>query len=314
MKQYFQQSGKGLGSDVILTIISEDSNSAHELLSEMWVKIAHFEEKFSRFLPDSELTHVNNKSGERVAISPEFEKLLRATVQISKKTNSLYNPFILPALQRAGYVGSWPDPQNSRKSTDYSAGIVPDVEHIVIQDGFATIQQNSALDFGGSGKGYLLDKLGDFLQDEVSGYWLSLGGDILCSGYDAAGFDWSVAIAHANGSGVIGSVINSNGEKLAIATSGTVKRKGTHKGKNWHHLIDPRTGLPAKTDVKTATICTSSALEADVFAKIIVIEGSEKTEKLIENYGLKSCATQLEAQTSSDTIRIFGSNIKSSHE
>ena len=65
-------------------------------------------------------------------------------------------------------------------------------------------------------------------------------------------------------------------ERGGVATSGKDYRRWLRDGKWQHHLIDPRTGLPAQTDVLSATVIAPTAFEAEVAAKVIALSGSEQ--------------------------------------
>jgi thiamine biosynthesis lipoprotein len=233
-------------------------------------------------LPDSELTNFNHDAGSKVKISPAFKQLLERAFEMSRVTDGLYNPFILPSLQRAGYLATWdkhadsPDPINftDRKSSQIDA--------LEIGPAWARIPSDTALDFGGIGKGYLLDHLSALIDvQNVPGYCFSLGGDIICRGVDLDGAPWHIAVEKAGAPGVnLDGFTNDGGGKLAVATSGTTKRRGTKDGVSWHHIIDPHTGRPARTQVLTATVSATDAVSADVFAKTIVITGASFAETL----------------------------------
>src|SRR5882757_10538330 len=102
-----QQTKVALGSDALLTLIVGDNEGAAAIFTELWQEIHLFEATFSRFQSDSELTYVNQGAGERTEASLEFLALARATKRMAEQTGGLYNPFVLPKLQAAGYKGSW---------------------------------------------------------------------------------------------------------------------------------------------------------------------------------------------------------------
>jgi thiamine biosynthesis lipoprotein len=293
-----QQSGYALGSDVLLTVLFDDITKAEATFKELWKQIKLFEEQFSRFLPNSELTHFNQMAGQRVKVSPGFKQLLQAAHDLCDFTGGLYNPFILPGLQRAGYVGSWPKP-DAPGDRDYRHRQTKVATSKITLDGnMAQIPADTALDFGGIGKGYLLDELVSWLKSQkINSYWLSLGGDIICSGSDVDGRPWKIAIQAAQQKDKVAGYIESEGPKMAVATSGVTKRRGVKDGKSWHHIIDPRTGLPAETDILTATVSVSKATEADVLAKCLVILGSRKGEEFIKQHDIASALIQCQDGT-----------------
>jgi thiamine biosynthesis lipoprotein len=302
-----QQTKKALGSDALMTIVVEESAFGEAMLIKLWKKIAAFEDRFSRFIADSELSEFNARAGEKVKVSNEFEKLLRACQELSSKTGGLFNPLVLPALQQAGYVGSWPDVDRYKDKLDYrSRSGVTTIEQLQMSNGHAQIPTNSALDFGGIGKGYLLDSLSSYLyRNGLRNYWLSLGGDIICAGKDSTDEPWSVDIQAAiRPEDSIGAITNKDTAPLAIATSGITKRKGVYGAKHWHHIIDPRTGRPSKTDMLTATISTNKAVKADVFAKCLVILGSDKASSFIKEHKIETVYLQTQ---DGEIIRYIGS-------
>jgi len=303
MSRRWQQTGRGLGSDIMLTILASDEDRAKQIFQVLWTQIQVFERRFSRFQKDSELSRFNSAAGTAQAISLPFRDLLLKTKEYALNTGGLYNPFILPALQRSGYKGSWPAPENVSSALDYSAGDVVPIGCLTITDGYATIPANTALDFGGIGKGYLLAQLADYLETKhVKNYWLSLGGDIVVSGFDEAERPWKIGIGQAQNTDEIADfIINETGERLAIVTSGVTKRQGS----GWHHLIDPRSGKPAKTDTLTATVSIHDPLAADVYAKCLVILGSEKAQTFIDTHKINSALLQLE-HNSTVGLKRFG--------
>ena len=279
----YQKQLYALGSDIYMTIVTENNSTyADNLFANLIELISKFEFNFSRFKSDSELTKFNEQAGLKTSISPAFKKILTTAKKISLQTNELYNPFILPALQKAGYLGSWPNPNKLIKGTDFSNRKSSGVNSLKIGTNWASIPKNTALDLGGIGKGYLLDELADYLNSKkLSGYWLSLGGDIVCDGHDAESREWSIDVQSATDLNNLIYKIHSNGEKKAIATSGIIKRQGNNHGVKWHHIIDPRTGLSANTKILTATVIAKFSMVADVYAKCIVIAGANQAKEYL---------------------------------
>lgn len=287
-----QQIRHALGSDVVLTLVVAETFDTDEVFHALWSEINLFEHTFSRFLDDSELTYVNQRAGELTEISSEFKALVETSMQLSEKTDGLYNPFVLPKLQAAGYKGSWPNPKLYDQQLDFSKRSIVPATALQLSADSVIIPPESALDFGGIGKGYLLDGLADMArQAGVKDFWFSLGGDIITSGYDVDKRPWQIAIQSVDPEKP-NLVIETDGQRMAIATSGTTKRAGTHHGKSWHHLIHPQTGQPANTDVLTATAVTKRAVDADVYAKCCVLLGSKQAKTQAKTYGLQAYVLQ----------------------
>lgn len=300
-----QQTGRALDCEVFLTLVLPDTFDSKELFGGLWSQINQFEQMFSRFLPHSELTNFNFHAGEEIGISPELRRILLKSKLMSRKTGGLYNPFILPALQKAGYVGSFDKSNALTSSPDFSCGrVITDYEKLTILKNTAKIPTKTALDFGGIGKGYLLDQLSKFLERQgVSRYWLSLGGDIICNGLDVDERPWQIIAVDALTGRDLADKISNDGKRRAIATSGIIKRQGKTSGKKWHHLIDPKTARPASTDILSATVVADEAAFADVAAKCLVIAGRSEAEKVAKLLLIRFMLLQLRSDDSSQTAK-----------
>ncbi len=263
-----QQRGKALGTDVSWSVVADDQQQANSIFLLIRSFIDDFEQRFSRFLPDSEVSKINAHAGELIACSEEFRELVRVAVDMQSYTEGLCSMLLLGEIQRAGYLGSWPQPD--------TLGQVPDLrdrharldDTITLKGDCITIPKNTALDFGGIGKGFALDKVADIIEmQDIYDYWVSLGGDIIARGVDDDGKSWQILL-EAIGTGVM--TVESGRNRTAVATSTILKRRG----EGWHHIIDPRTGKPAKTPLVSASVVAETGVLADVIAKSLLIKGN----------------------------------------
>ncbi len=293
-----------LGGPASIHLISEKNETELEaLLGTLWREIFYFEKKFSRFLPSSELTRFNKKAGTKVPISPAMHDVLSAAKHYADVTNDLYNPFILPALQRAGYKNSAADGYTADPAPDYTDRHVVKSVELQIGKNWALIPHGSAIDLGGMGKGYLLDRLTQLLKAEsLHGYWVELSGDIITYGYDETNSPIAVGIQNARDITQSRTDVHAvgTGGTMAVATSGTFKRDAHDSSQFTHHIIDPRSGSPAQTDVLLATVCAPSALAADIAASCAVIEGTQGAAAILRKLGCE--AWMIQYTTSSGSV------------
>lgn len=310
LTRYFQTK-LALGGDITIEIVSQDDAAAVDtLFADLWRVVFSFERSFSRFIPKSELTQLNRLAGLRFEITTEFENLLRTAKGLSQQTGGLYNPFILPALQQAGYRRSAVPGYENDAVDDYSRRRMATIDELKIGKNWAEIPTNTALDIGGCGKGYLADKLSEMLISlGENNFRLSLGGDIATCGADENGNNWLINIQDANNlSGSLEQMIKCPVERFAIATSGTFRRKTQAAGWDWHHIIDPISLRPANTDIRLATVCSGSAVEADVLASCAVIVGSVKALAFLREHNASSAL--LQAQNNDGVfVKRFGHDI-----
>ncbi len=288
-----QQHKHILGSEAYITLIGNAGQFLEMALEMLWQELTIFEHTFSRFLSDSELTYVNERAGLPTEVSTEFIALACTAQDYVKRTDGLYNPFVLPALQRAGYKGSWPHMDTQGEAPDFSERNFSKSLRLKIDGSNVTIPDHSALDFGGIGKGYALDQLGAILRRQgIENYWVSLGGDILASGTDIDGKSWQIPIGQALDEAITCAQLPVGPEPQAVATSGIVKRAGT----GWNHLIDPRTGHSTKTDILAASVVADSGVSADVYAKRLVLMGSREAPKFAKKLGILDYVLQIQSK------------------
>jgi thiamine biosynthesis lipoprotein len=301
----FQEKKIALGSEAVLTLVGDNPVQAHAILKELWQKIDQFEQRFSRFLTTSELTKINKRAGQKIKISEPMAMILRASKKISSETGGIFNPFILPNLVRAGYDRSW---TNQLPVPQLDASQLVSADEININGNTLTIPTQSALDLGGIGKGYLLDQLVTFTAPKFPNFWFSLGGDIIAGGHDLLGQPWQIGIASTQSPNItIAKVTIPAGQTLSVATSGVGKRRGTHDGRDWHHIIDPRTGQSAHSDIESVTICAPTGLQADVLASCAVILGSQLAPEFLNKNKIGSYLIQSKlSNNSSDRIQTMG--------
>ena len=98
-----QERRRALGSDAILTVTGDDTASIQMQFALLWRQVDVFESRFSRFIGTSELVHFNQAAGTSFPCSPEFIDILKAAKRWSQATGGVFNPFVLPVLEAAGY-------------------------------------------------------------------------------------------------------------------------------------------------------------------------------------------------------------------
>ncbi len=226
------------------------------------------EAALSRFRPSSELCHLNAHSGQWVRVLPIMFQVVAAAVDAAEKTGGLVNPLILPALEAAGYDHSF-DGDHFTPGAARPAAAVPDWRDIALDPVESTIRlpRNARIDLGGIAKGWAVQRLAERLS-AVGPCLVNAGGDMVARGtpVDSEVEGWLIKLP-IYGEPKIQLI------DAAVATSGTNRRRWVREGQELHHLIDPRTGLPAQGGVLTATVIAPDAVDAEAFAKAALISG-----------------------------------------
>ena len=213
---------------------------------ERWVR--SIAARITRFDESSELSRLNAAAA-WVDISPELEQLLRASLLAFEMSGGLVNVAVLPSMLAIGYTRPLTQgPTAAHLDQAHTAPFLPEV--LKVARGRARLAPNVRIDLGGIAKGWIADRLAARLGGHVL---VNLGGDLYARG------EWPVAIACKT-------YLLRN---LGAATSSTRKRRWG----DLHHLIDPRTGLPATTRVEEVSVVAETALDAEVLAKTVLISG-----------------------------------------
>lgn len=304
------EENEALGGTTTIGIVIEAGKPTDTLFAHVWRKTFQFEKRFSRFIPESELSQFNSGAGLKTPASPEFTAVLRAAQELTLRTGGLFNPFVLPALQRAGYIKSAIERYSEDDSPDYTDRQIVSPEKLELTEGWNRIPHGTAIDLGGCGKGYLADELGSYLRSEgVAGYWINISGDIATYGHDASGKPIVIAIQNAGKDAATKATVVCPPERFGVATSGTLRRPSQTDSMLGHHIIDPRTGKAADTDIKLSTVCAPTALEADVLASCAVILGSKAAPKFLKTQSVPAWYIQYVDESGDLRQTSFGTNI-----
>jgi thiamine biosynthesis lipoprotein len=242
-----------------------------------------WEQSLSRFRGTSELSRLNQGAGEPAAVSQPFWEVLQAALRAYEESGGLVSPAVYDALLAAGYTRSF-DPGSSPRPApieppaaaqpELLAGLQMDHRNRTV-----TLPAGLRLDFGGIAKGWAAHQAAQRLK-AYGPALVDAGGDIAVSGLQADGEPWPVGVAdpfHPE----------ENLEVLllgrgGVATSGRDYRKWQQGGVWKHHIIDPRTGQPAATDVLTATVIAPNVMDAEIAAKVLLVLGSRSGLEWIE--------------------------------
>ncbi len=240
---------------------------------------ALWEQRLSRFRPDSELSQINQSAGQCVRISSVMQDVLRSAIRASRISDGMVTPTVLEALEAAGYDRSF-DELRDQEMEKVSRGhtwateltMLPEFE-LNLHAQTVRMASRIRLDLGGIAKGWAADRAAHHLR-RLGPALVNAGGDIAVTAPMADGEPWPI--------GVIDPFDPEKDTDILLVYQGGVATSGKDyrhwmKDKLWqHHIIDPRSGKPAHTDVLTATVVAPSAQAAEVAAKVVLIAGSSQ--------------------------------------
>lgn len=257
--------------------LDADEADAH-LLDAVPGWFEEWEQSLSRFRDDSELSQVNRNPGEWQHVSDVFWQVFQLSHDMYIFSGGLVTPAVLPSLENAGYQFSFePGKPFSGSSVHLSSSGVPDMGDIEYRADRQEIKlpEGMRLDFGGIAKGWSAHQTMLKLK-EFGPVLVNAGGDISISSPRLNGQPWKVGIIDPlePERDIVHLSLTAGG----LATSGKDYRAWRQNGIFRHHIIDPRSGEPAMTDILTSSVFAATVMEAEAAAKVLFIRGVEDEE------------------------------------
>ncbi|MCX7792694.1 MAG: FAD:protein FMN transferase [Chloroflexaceae bacterium] len=264
---------RAMGSQ-ILAVIEAPVAIAQPALAGLREVFASWEAILSRFRPDSELSLLNNSQREWLAVSPTLAEVIALALRGAAMTGGLVTPLVLEALEHAGY---------DRDFTRIADGALPaaalpvhpvaDWRCISVDPLHGSVSRPSGmrLDLGGVAKGWAAERAARLIAHHGPAL-VDVGGDIAVSGPRRDGAAWPIGVQDPRGGAdpLAVLLIASGG----VATSGRDYRRWRQGHVERHHIIDPRAGVPAETDLLSVTVVARSVTDAEIAAKAALILGS----------------------------------------
>ena len=236
-----------------------------------------WEQQLSRFRPDSGLSSLNAQAGQAVRVSVELWEVVQLALRVARLTRGLVVPTLLSALERAGYDRSF---QQLVAGGVGAPGPAPGAAdppptawrkiRCLAPERAIQLPSGVRLDLGGVAKGWAAMRAAQALSAWGPAL-VDAGGDIAVSGPRADGQGWPVGVADPNAPDGLLAALNLR--QGGVATSGRDYRRWEQGGAQQHHLIDARTGLPAQTDVLSATVIATELWQAEMAAKVLFFMG-----------------------------------------
>jgi thiamine biosynthesis lipoprotein ApbE len=258
---------------------------ARELLED---DLAALDRACSRFRSDSELVAVGNAargaSGPvTVAVSPLLAEAVAVSLRAAELTDGDVDPTVGGALAALGYDRDFSELAPAEASPAAQAGevgvrIIPGWRSVSVDvaAGQLTVPAGAQLDLGATVKGWAADRSAARLAEHLGcGVLVSLGGDTAVAGPPPDG-GWRVRVQDKTG--LPDEPADGPSQVVAIrdgglATSSTAARRWHHGGDVLHHILDPRTGLPAAPVWRTVSVAAGTCADANTAATAAIIRG-----------------------------------------
>jgi thiamine biosynthesis lipoprotein len=281
MAELVPTSFPALGTTVV---VAADRPKIERTVEEVRRELEHIDRTCSRFRDDSDLSRVNAAEGRWTNVDALLITAVEVALRAAEATGGLVDPTVGSAMIRLGYDRDFRDiphdgpPIPTIRSTSIA---MPDWRRVEIHRDHHAIRipLGLALDLGSTAKALAADRAADRAATSTgTGVLVALGGDVAVAGDPPAG-GWTVGIAEDH------AAVAEPGETVSIAsgglaTSSTTVRRWSRGDVPVHHVLDPRTGLPASVIWRTVSVCAATCVDANAASTAAIILGEQAREWL----------------------------------
>lgn len=233
----------------------------------------------SEWKQGSPLATVNQQAGAAVPVPDELFALLQRSVAIAEITDGAFDPTWAALWGLWDFRAASPRPPDDAERLARTARI--DWRKLVLDPEARTarIDDGMVVGLGGIAKGWALDRSVALLRERgVTDFVLSAGGQVYAVGNAATGRPWNVGIRDPRGAWDDYFAIVSVGG-ASVSTSGDYERWFAHEGVRYHHILDPRTGLPGR-GFRSVTVISDDATEADALSTALMLLSLEDGKRI----------------------------------
>ena len=281
-KQNFEPiSDTSFALDTFVNITIYDSKDK-QILDSALELCNYYEDIFSAHRESSELYKLNHRTSDSVKISDDLADLIKKGLYYSKLSNGSFDISIEPVKELWDFKSEHP----SLPDESALAAAVKAVDYTAISLSGNTItfsDPNIKIDLGAIAKGYIADKIKDYLISKgVKSAIINLGGNVLCVGKKPNGEDFNVGLQmpFAKREETIGVVKGSN---LSVVTSGVYERFIEVDGKEYHHILNPKTGYPYENGLLGVSIVSKYSVDGDALSTSCFALGLDKGIELLDS-------------------------------
>ncbi len=251
-----------------MALVHRDESYAHEAMDAAFGELRRVEALLTRFRPDSEIGRANGGAkGEPQPISAETADVLGTSLLWARESGGAFDPCLGGAMAMWD-VGNRTRPPDVLKVDRYAGRGFHEAMELGRsgpRDVVVFHEEDMAIDLGGIGKGYGVDRAVEVLRAwGIQDALVNVGGDLYALGVSEDGDPWKVGIRAPEDPGRLATTLRMSDR--GVATSGDYQQYFEHGGHRYHHLLDPETGSPSAIRCRSVTVASESCMAADAAA------------------------------------------------
>ena len=293
---------QGFMLDTVISISLYD-NQDEAILDGAFALCEEYEQLFSRTISTSDVYRINHSDGAPVEVSDATAELLCIALEYARLSGGAFDPTIEPLVTLWDIMADEPHVPDASAISAALARV--DWTKVSVDGNVVTLHAGIGLDLGGIAKGYIADKLREYLSENgVDSALINLGGNVLTLGGKPDGSNFTIGVQKPFGqnSDILGAC---RLKGMSVVTSGIYERYFVENDRLYHHILDTKTGYPVENELYSVTIISPTSTDGDALSTICFALGSEDGMALIETLDGIECVYCL-----SDGTLLFSSGAR----
>jgi FAD:protein FMN transferase len=271
-----------MGTIAEVGVVHRDERYAQGAIDAAIAELRAVDRTMTRFSDESEVGRANLKAAIRpVGIGAGTAEVVASALRWAERSDGAFDPTIGAAV-RLWDVGHRHAPPAAAEVGRHAGGLYRSLElgRSGGQDVVLYHDPGIALDLGGIAKGYGVDRAVAALRAwGVTDALVNVGGDLYAMGRSASGDEWEVGVRDPDDARKL--IARFQISDRAVATSGDYQQYFEHGGQRYHHLLDPRTGAPRRSRVRSVTVAADHCMAADAAGTAVFGMDRASAERLI---------------------------------
>ncbi len=276
----FKKKSVVMGTDLEMIVSSSDEAKAEKAFASVENEMKRIEDEMSEWKEKTFVSAINNNAGIRaVSVPSDLFKVIWAAVTVSKLTDGAFD------ITWASMRGVWdfsPGHERVPSDTEVKERLkLVDYRDIVLDEKKNTVflkRKGMAIGLGAIAKGYAVDRATQVLAKEgIRDSIVKAGGDMRVQGLDN-GKPWEIGIKHPRKKELLAKFGLTN---VSVSTSGDYERFFIKDNVLYHHIIDPRTGFPARASM-SVTVLAPDTMTSDALSTAVFVLGPDKGLELVD--------------------------------
>jgi len=252
-----------MGTIAEVAVLHRDDAWAQRAIDAALDELRRVDRTMTRFRTDSDVGRLNLSGGRAVAIADDTKQVLTAGLAWAAATGGRFDPCLGRASELWHPTSRHEPPAPAEVRALAGGGLWHALE--VDASGARLHDPRAAVDLGGIAKGFGVDAAARALREHgVFDALVNVGGDLIALGSDDDGAPWRVGVRSPEHPEEVAEVLEVS--DLAVATSGDYLQYFQYGGTRYHHLLDPTTGAPRRTAMRSLTVTAERCMDADAAA------------------------------------------------